>query len=143
MAFEIYYYICSYEITSVVKQRLNKTELRLLKHLWRIEKGYLKDIEAAYDEPKPAYTTISTLLSRMEKKGYIGFEKTGRDKLYYPILKKNEYFKNQIAGMVSGFFNNSPAQFASFFTKNADFSLEELEDIQRMVEQKINEKKGK
>lgn len=126
-----------------MNRQLNKTELRLLKHLWRIEQGFLKEIVAAYEEPKPAYTTISTLINRMVKKGYVGFEMMGRDKLYYPILKKNEYFRNQLRGMVSGFFNNSPAQFASFFTKNTDLSLEELEDLQEMVQRKIEQKKGK
>lgn len=114
-----------------------------MKYLWKIEKGFMKDIVAEYPESGSAYTTISTLLGRMVDKDYIGFEKLGRDKLYYPILQKNEYFTGHVKDMVSNFFNNSTSQFASFFTKNADFTLEELEELQELLDKKIIQKKKK
>lgn len=124
-------------------KQLNKTELQIMKYLWKIEKGYLKDIVEQFPEPSPAYTTISTLVKRMVDKKYIGFQKTGRDKLYFPVLKKAEYFRVHIKDMVTDFFNNSSSQFASFFTKNADFTIEELEELQAIVQKKISQKKQK
>ncbi len=122
-------------------KQLNKTEIQIMKYLWRIEKGFMKDIVAQFPEPAPAYTTISTLVGRMVNKGYIGFEKLGRDKLYYPVLQKNTYFSGQVKEMVSNFFNNSASQFASFFTRNTDLSLEELEELEALVQKKISQKK--
>ncbi len=122
---------------------LNKSELQLMKFLWKIETGFMKDIVAEYPEPGPAYTTISTLLGRMVDKGYIGFEKLGRDKNYYPVLQKNEYFTGHVKEMVSNFFNNSSSQFASFFAKNADFTVEEMEELQELLDKKIIQKKKK
>lgn len=113
-----------------------------MKYLWKIEKGFMKDIVVEFPEPKPAYTTIATLVSRMVNKEYVGFEKLGRDKLYFPLLQKNTYFKTQMKEVVTDFFNNSSSQFASFFTKNADFSLEELEELEKMIQKKINQKKN-
>ncbi len=101
----------------------------------------MKDIVEQFPAPRPAYTTISTLLKRMCDKGYIGFERLGRDKQYYPILKKNDYFSKQVNGMIQHFFNDSKSQFASFFTKNADLSVTELEELQELLQQKINQKK--
>lgn len=125
----------------VAKETLNKTELQVMKHLWKLEKAFLKDIVAAYSEPRPAYTTIATLINRMVKKGYIGFQKMGRDKHYYPILQKNNYFNREVKSMVQDFFNNSSAQFASFFTKNSDLNLDELEALQALLQSKIDQKK--
>lgn len=123
-------------------KQLNKTELQVMKYLWMLNKGFMKDIVDLFPEPKPAYTTISTLLSRMCDKNYVGFTRLGRDKEYYPILKKNDYFTSQMKTMITHFFNDSKSQFASFFTKNADFSIEELEELQELVQQKIDQKKS-
>lgn len=122
-------------------KQLNKTELQVMKYLWILNKGFMKDLVDLFPEPKPAYTTISTLLSRMCDKNYVGFNRLGRDKEYFPILKKNDYFSSQMKTMITHFFNDSKSQFASFFTKNADFSMEELEELQAMVKQKIDQKK--
>ncbi|MDH7914137.1 BlaI/MecI/CopY family transcriptional regulator [Winogradskyella sp. SYSU M77433] len=124
-------------------KQLNKSELQIMKYLWNLKKGFMKDIVEQFPEPKPAYTTISTLLSRMCNKNYIGFERLGRDKQYYPILRKSDYFSKQVNGMIQHFFNDSKAQFASFFTKNADLSVQELEELQDLLKQKIEEKKHK
>jgi len=101
----------------------------------------MKDIVEQFPVPAPAYTTISTLVGRMVDKKYIGFRKLGRDKEYFPILQKNEYFSTQVKDIVFNFFNNSTAQFASFFTKNADLSMEEWQELQELVQKKIAQKK--
>jgi len=111
-----------------------------MEYLWKLEKGFMKEIVSQFPEPKPAYTTISTLITRMCAKDYVGFEKLGRDKHYYPILKKNTYFSSQLKSMISHFFNDSTTQFASFFTKETDLTLDELEALQKMVGQQIKDK---
>lgn len=121
---------------------LTKNELQIMKYLWKIGKGFMKDIVEEYPEPKPAYTTTATLVGRMVDKKYIGFHKLGRDKQYYPILQKNAYFSEQVKDMVSQFFNNSASQFASFFAKDADFSMEELQELQELVQKKISQKES-
>lgn len=123
-------------------KQLNKTELQVMKYLWRIEIGFMKDIVEQFPEPKPAYTTISTLLSRMCDKNYIAFNRLGRDKQYYPILKKNDYFSNQVKDMIKHFFNDSTGQFASFFAKNTDFNMEELKELETILKNKKEQDKS-
>lgn len=136
-----YYYICSIKTIIVDIKQLNKTELQVMKYLWRIEIGFMKDIVEQFPEPKPAYTTTSTLLSRMCDKNYIGFNRLGRDKQYYPILKKNDYFSNQVKDMIKHFFNDSTGQFASFFAKNTDFNMDELKALEAIVKNKKKQDK--
>ncbi len=124
----------------VIKQ-LNKTELQIMGYLWKIELGFMKDIVEQFPDPKPAYTTISTQIDRMCTKKYIGFQKLGRDKQYFPILKKKDYFASYFRNLIKYFFNDSATQFASFFTKNTDLSIEELEELQEIVKSQINKKK--
>lgn len=123
-------------------KQLNKTELQIMKHLWKLKKAFMKDIVNEYAEPKPAYTTISTLINRMVSKGYVGFEKLGRDKHYFPQLQKQEYFSGQIRGIISHFFNNSSAQFASFFTRKTDLNIDQLKELQALIEKQIKEKEN-
>lgn len=119
---------------------LTKAELELIQKLWKLKKAYLSEIVDCYEKNGPAYTTISTLLNRMCSKGYVGFEKHGRDKHYYPILKKSDYTKSQLKGVINNFFNGSKVQFASYFTQKTDLSIEELQDLQNLIEKEIERK---
>lgn len=124
-------------------KQLNKTELQIMGYLWKIGKGFMKDIVNEFPEPRPAYTTISTQIERMCAKKYIGFKKLGRDKQYFPLLKKKDYFSSYFKNLITYFFNDSAAQFASFFTKNTELSIEELQELQELVKSQIDEKTKK
>ncbi len=124
-------------------KNLSEKELQLMNHLWHIKKGYLKDIVDQFQEPKPAYTTISTLISRLITKKHIGFKIHGRDKEYYPILKKPNYFKSEFKKMIHNYFDNSSTQFASFFTENTDLTVEQLKELQEIVNLQIEKKRSK
>lgn len=123
-------------------KELTKAEEQLMKHLWKLEKAYLKDIVDEYEEPKPAYTTISTVVNVLVKKGIIGFDLHGKAKHYHPLISKDEYSTYSIKGLVTNFFNNSYKQFASFFTSRKDLSVDELKEIRKMIDDEIK-KKGK
>ncbi|SMG10714.1 Predicted transcriptional regulator [Marivirga sericea] len=123
-------------------KELTKAEEQLMRHLWKLKKAYLKDIVDEYDEPKPAYTTISTVVNVLVKKGIIGFDLHGKAKHYYPLITKEDYSNQSIKGLVSNFFNNSYQQFASFFTSRKELSVNELKEIRKMIDDEIK-KKGK
>jgi len=124
-------------------KNLSEKELQLMNILWGIKKGYMKDIVDLYEEPKPAYTTISTLLSRLIEKKHIGFKLVGRDKEYFPLLKKPVYFSSEFKKMISNYFDNSTSQFASFFTENTDLTVDQLEELKSMVDKQIQKKNKK
>ena len=120
---------------------LSKAEEQLMEIIWKHEKAFTKDIIESYPEPKPAGTTVATLLKRMQNKGVIAYKLFGNSRQYYPIIEKEEYFTKHIGEMVKGFFGNSPLQFASFFTTTSDLSEKELQELKKIVEQEIKRKK--
>lgn len=122
--------------------QFTKAEEEVMKYLWQFKSCYMKDLIAAYPEPRPAYTTVATLVSRMVDKGYIGFEQRGSVREYYPKVKKEFYFKGRLNEMISNFFDNSAGQFASFFTGNTELKESELEELQELIAQKLKEKKN-
>ena len=121
--------------------QLTKTEEQLMQILWKQEKAFMKDLLEAFPEPKPASTTIATLLKRMSDKGFVGYKEYGKSREYFPLVAKSDYFSRQVNGMIKSFFNNSAAQFASFFTKETDMSAAELEELRKIIDKEIQKKK--
>ena len=120
-------------------KELTKAEEQIMQYLWKLEKAFLKDIVDRFPEPKPAYTTISTVIRVLVKKGFIGYNTYSKVHEYYPLVSKNEYFGSHFRSVVKNFFNDSASSFASFFTEDENISLSELEKIKKMVESKINQ----
>jgi predicted transcriptional regulator len=121
--------------------KLSKAEEQVIHHLWKLDKAFMKDLIQAYDTPKPATTTIATLLKRMKDKGFIDYEVVGNARQYYALIDKSDYFSGQFSGMLRNFFGNSAAQFASFFTKSTDLTQKELEDLREIIDLEIAKKK--
>jgi len=117
--------------------KLTNAEEQVMKYLWRLEKSYMKNIIDSFPKPKPAATTIATLLKRMIDKGFVGYNQHGSNREYFALVKKSDYFSKSIKTMITDFFNNSNAQFASFFTNETNLSISELEELQQIIENKI------
>lgn len=121
--------------------KLSRAEEELMNHLWRLKRAFMKDLLEAYEDPKPATTTISTLLKRMQEKKFVDYEAAGKLREYYPMVTKENYFSKHLKGLIKNFFNDSPAQFASFFTKKTELSEEELLNLKSIIEDQLNQKK--
>jgi BlaI family transcriptional regulator, penicillinase repressor len=120
--------------------QLTNAEEQVMKYIWKLEKAYMKNILDEFPEPKPATTTVATLLKRMIDKGFVGYNQHGSNREYYPLVKKTDYFAKNFNVLIKDFFNNSAAQFASFFTNETNLSLSDLEELKRLVEKKIENK---
>lgn len=123
------------------KKSLTKAEEQVMQYLWSLRKGFLKDILEKFPEPKPAYTTISTVIRVLVTKGFIGFKTYGKTNEYYPLIDKQKYFTSRLKPMVSKYLNSQEA-FASFFT-NENLDLSEMEEIKKIVDEKIKALKAK
>ena len=121
---------------------LTKAEEQLMKYLWKLERAFLKDIVEQYPEPRPAYTTISTVVNVLVKKKMVNFRTFGKSREYFPMLSRQQYLTHSFRGLLSGFFEGSPKQFASFFASDQDLSVSELEDIRSMIDEEIKKQKG-
>lgn len=121
--------------------QLSNTEEQLMEHLWKLEKAFMKDLLEIYTEPKPATTTIATLLKRMTDKKFIAYNLYGNSREYYPLVKKSDYFSKHVNGLIKNFFNDSASQFASFFTTATNLSEKELEDLKKIIDVELQKKK--
>ena len=119
---------------------LTKAEEQLMKYLWKLEKSFFKDLKDQYPDPKPATTTINTLLKRLIDKGIVSYKLYGNSREYYPLISKNQYFSKHVSGLIKNYFNNSIEQFASFFTKEVDISDEDLKKLRDIVDNQLNAK---
>ena len=117
--------------------KLSNAEEELMQILWKKKKAFMKDLIEAYPEPKPASTTVATLLKRMRDKNFVDFVQYGRSREYFPLVKKSDYFSKQMNGLIKNFFNNSAAQFASFFTEETDLSEDELKELRKIIDERI------
>lgn len=117
--------------------KLTHTEEILMQFIWKRDKPVLKDLLNDFPEPKPAKTTVATLLKRMTEKGIISYELKGAKRAYFPLLKKSEYSSNRVSGLIKNFFDNSAAQLASFCTTENDLSTKELEELRDIINAQI------
>ncbi len=132
------FYVCRIQMQRIMQ--LSKTEEELMNILWKQKKAFMKDLLDAYPEPKPATTTVATLLKRMTDKGFVAYKSLGRSREYYPLVRKKDYFSKHVNGLIKNFFNDSPGQFASFFTKETDLSRKELEDLRNLIDNEIKKR---
>ena len=101
----------------------------------------MKELLDSYPNPKPASTTIATLLKRMQDKGYVGCNIFGNSRQYYPLVKKDDHFKKQMRSVVKNYFGHSALQFASFFTKSGNLNTAELEELKAIIDNQLNQTK--
>ena len=117
--------------------QLSKTEEQLMQYLWKRKKAFLKELLEDFPEPKPATTTVATLLKRIADKGFIDYKLFGKSRQYYPLIKKTDYFSNHVNGLIKNFYNYSASQFATFFTKETNLSTTELEELKKVIDNQI------
>ncbi|MGI9531259.1 BlaI/MecI/CopY family transcriptional regulator [Lutimonas sp.] len=123
-------------------KELTKAEEQVMQYVWKLEKAFLKDIVEQFPEPKPAYTTISTVVRVLVKKEFLSFTTYGKIRQYYASISKDHYFKRHMKEVIGSFFNGSSSKFALFFTENEDLDVTELEKMKLLLESKIEKLKN-
>ena len=122
-----------------MENKLTEAEKGIMEILWKKEKAFMKEILEEFPEPKPAATTVATLLKRMQNKDLIEYKTFGNSREYFPKVRKEAYFNEEMTSMIDRFFNSSVAQFASFFTSNSKLSQKELKELRDIIDKQIEE----
>ena len=116
-------------------KELTKAEEQVMQALWTLESAFVRDIMELFPEPKPAYTTVSTIIRILEKKGFIGHENYGNIYKYSPLVTKDEYASEFMNSFVKDYFGNSFKTLVSFFSQKEKISISELEEIKNILSQ--------
>ena len=119
---------------------LTNAEEQIMQVLWKIEKGFVKDILEHFNDPKPAYNTISTVVRILEKKGLVSHKAYGNSHQYYPLISKKEYSKNHLSKFASDYFGNSIKDLVSFFSESNKLSIHEIDETIKMLNEIKNKK---
>lgn len=123
-------YVCNEGLTlKFTAMHLTKAEEQVMQYLWEMGEGLVKDILDRFSEPRPARNTVSTVIRVLEKKGFVGHRDYGKVYVYYPLVNKSEYSKNQLFGLLKDYFNNSFPAMATFFARERDLSIKDLEQL--------------
>lgn len=117
---------------------LTKAEEQVMQVLWKLEKGFLKEVLEATTKPRPHPNTIATLLKILVEKGYVAYEVQGRNNLYKPLISKAEYGEKSVNQLIRGYFGGSPARLVSQFVNDNKLSLQELEELLQQIKSAKN-----
>lgn len=115
-------------------EKLTNKEEEIMHILWKLEKAFVKDVLAEIKEDKPHYNTLSTIIRKLEDKGYVSYNAYGKTHHYFPIVTKEAYRKGFMNVAINNYFNNSYKNMVSFFAKEEKISVEDLKDIIALIE---------
>ena len=121
---------------------LTRAEEEVMQVLWKIRRGFIKDILKHFNEPKPAYNTVSTIVRILQDKGFVDHKAYGRTHEYFPVVSKDEYSKSHLSSFVNDYFSNSFGKMVSFFAKEKEISVKEMEEIMKIMEGEVQKQKG-
>ena len=121
-------------------KELTRAEEQVMQILWKLKKGFVKDVIDRIPEPKPAYNTVSTIIRILEKKGFVGYKAYGKTHEYFPLVDKDDYSKFFLKNFVSNYFEGSFQSLVSFFAKENKMDINEVEALMKHVTEDIKEK---
>ena len=123
-------------------RELTRAEEQVMQVLWKIEKGFVKDILEHFEDPKPAYNTVSTIVRILQEKGFVNHKAYGRTHEYFPVISKDEYSKSHLSTFVNDYFSNSFGSMVSFFAREKGITVNEMEEIMKLMEHEVKKQKS-
>lgn len=122
---------------------LTKAEEKAMKILWSIKKGFIRDVVNEYEDPRPAYTTVATIIKILEKKGFVGRRPVANSHEYYPLVEREEYTTQSLRSLVENYFSNSFKTMVSEFSTQENLTTKDMQELIEYFEKQIKEKKKK
>jgi predicted transcriptional regulator len=123
-------------------KELTRAEEQIMHVLWLLKKAYVKDIIERLPSPKPGYNTVSTIVRILEKKGFVDHEAFGKTHLYRPLVAKEDYTQAFLKSFVKDYFGDSYQELVSFFAKDRNLTVSELEEILIALREEIKKQKA-
>jgi predicted transcriptional regulator len=115
-------------------KQLTKAEEQVMQHLWSLQEAVVKDIVDRFEEPKPAYTTVATVLKVLEKKNFVDHKTVGNTHLFFPLVTRRDYTRLQFKSLLEDYFQGSFPKLATFFAQENNLTVSDLEEILKAAE---------
>lgn len=111
-------------------KELTKAELEIMLVIWSGPKGlFLAEIISRIPEPKPAYTTVSTVIRVLVRKGFVVYEEFGKSNRYKAAVSKDDYSVIAMKRVKRTLFNDSFSSMLSFLSNQEQLTPEEKQEL--------------
>lgn len=111
------------------KKNLTKAELNVMNILWDKGQATVSEIIGEMSEPKPAYTTVLTVMQVLTRKEVVQPERQGKAHVFRPLLSREEYIDGFLNETRDTVFQGSVRSFFSYFVKKERLSKEEVQQL--------------
>ena len=115
-------------------KKLTRKEEEIMNLFWDKGAMFVKELLELYDEPKPHFNTLSTMVRTLEANGYVNHKAYGNSYQYYPVISREDYAGSSFKGLISSYFNNSYLSAVSALVKEEKISVEELKELIEQIE---------
>lgn len=118
------------------KDRLTPKEEEVMQHLWTHGPMPISRMVEMYPEPRPHFNTVSTVVRRLEAKGFVGHKDVGGSYRYYAKVEKEYFRRRSLRDFIKNYFGGSYYGAVSALVEEEKISAEELKELLRIVERK-------
>lgn len=116
-------------------KRLTAREEEIMAFFWEKGPMFVKQLLDYYEEPKPHFNTLSTIVRGLEEKGFLKHNTFGNTYQYFTAVTEEDYRKGTLKNVVAKYFNNSYLGVISSLVKEEEVSVDELKQLIQEVEQ--------
>jgi predicted transcriptional regulator len=118
-------------VAKVRKTRLSKAETRVLGQFWKLGTSSVREIlESLPDEERVAYTTLQTLVYRLEQKDAVRrVKRIGNAQLFAPAIDQRQFRSGLVRDLLD-LFGGSPRLLVSNLLETGTLTLKDLKDLQ-------------
>ena len=95
----------------MIKKLTNKEE-EIMNLFWKHGAMFIRELLPYFNDPKPHYNTVATIVKIMEEKGFVARQPMGNTLLFYPLITEQEYKSSALDAVISQYYNNSYASVA-------------------------------
>ncbi len=121
-----------------IMKKLTRKEEEIMNLFWDKGAMFVRELLELYEEPKPHFNTLSTMVRTLEANGFVGHKAYGNSYQYFPVVTREEYAGNTFTGIISNYFNNSYLSAVSSLVKEEKITVEELKELIEQIEKGNN-----
>jgi predicted transcriptional regulator len=115
-------------------KKLTTKEEEIMDFFWKKGPMFVRELLTFYDEPRPHFNTVSTIVRILENKGFLSHETFGNTYRYFAVTSEEEFHNETLKNIVSRYFNNSYFNIVSSFVEEEKISLDELKKLIETVQ---------
>lgn len=125
------------------KYRLGDLQLRIMQVLWAADSATVTDVQGRLDGEPLAYTTVATMLRKMEVRGLVAHDQEGRRFVYRPAIVPEDVSQGMVHALVDRMCGGSLTDAVHHLLESRDVDPDELDELERMIKARKRKQQSK